>query len=198
VSPKGKGKGEVMEENGVGGGEPPKASLALRAFPWLVALAATVGGAVVLTSVPSIELGGEAGVPGEPLAAEAQEPAQSEITREPQSPYAHLQDQVVPRDMRTIHEGGPVGLLGLNASPDQTSFCDESNWSRMELVEEVDGEQFFVDQAAWNGMPIGTRAQLASWMSKCETQGDGVEIYGGGSGALLATYHPRSGLQVLD
>ena len=149
-----KGKGEVVKENGVGAGEPPKASLALRTFPWLVALAATVGGAVVLTSIPSTDLGGEAPVPGEPLAAEVREPAQSEVTLAPQSPYAHLQDQVVPRDMRTIHEGGPVGLLGLNASPDQRSFCDESNWSRMELVEEVNGEQVFVDQAAWNNTSV--------------------------------------------
>jgi len=188
VSPS--GKGEVVEGNGVGGGGAPEASLALRAFPWLVALAAAAGGVALLASIPSTELGDELRVPGEP--------AESETTGHPQSPYAHLQDQVVARDMRTIHEGGPVGLLGLNASPNQTSFCDESNWSRMEMVEEVDGEQIFVDQVAWNGMPIGTRAQLASWMSKCQRQGDGVEIYGGGSGALLATYHPGSGLQVLD
>ncbi|MBW2420710.1 MAG: hypothetical protein JRH19_19360 [Deltaproteobacteria bacterium] len=161
----------------------------LRIFPLIVVVCAIGAAAALIAWIPSIE--GEVeddfenSVPSQPAA-------------NPHSPYAHLQGQVVPRDMRTIHEGGPVGLLGLNHSPNDTPFCDESNWSRMEIVEQVDGQQVFVDQRAWKSAPVGTRAQLASWMSKCKRQGEDVEIYGDGSGALLATYHPSKGLVLLD
>jgi hypothetical protein len=201
---------EVREGDAVTACKPSLGERVLRAFPWLVAACAIGGAAALLAWIPASVERGEGPPPAQGVQAVAVAEVQVEVEpeaagkspspprRNPHSPYAHLQDQVVPRDMRTFHEGGPVGLLGLGNRPSETQLCDDSNWSRMEIVEEVDGQQVFVDQSAWKNAPVGTRAQLANWMSRCKRQGDGVEIYGDGNGALLATYHPNQGLVLLD
>ena len=175
-----------------------RAGWMLRAFPWAVGLASVGAAAALLAWIPAFEPGPERPAPEPAVVVVEDELAAGRTPSNPHSPYAHLQDQVEARDMRTIHEGGPVGLLGLGASPETKAFCDESNWSRVEIVEDVSGERIYVDRAAWQSTPIGTRAQLASWMSKCKGQGEGVEILGGGNGQLLATYHPGEGLVLAD
>jgi hypothetical protein len=191
-------RGDALDDERANGGRPSTINLLLRAFPWFIAIVAAGAGAAAIVWLQSFEATVDAREPAEGATFELEASTPSPIMTNPHSPYAHLQDQVVPRDMRTIHEGGPVGLLAIDANTDHKPFCDESHWSRVAIVEEVDGEQVFVDQTTWKRMPVGTRAQLASWMSKCKRQGDSVEIYGEGSGALLATYHPDEGLALLD
>ncbi len=169
--------------------------LAMRAFPWIVLALSVVAVASAISLLPEASLRElavtEAEGRGETAVAAPQGLAA------PQSPYAHLQDEIVPRDFRTIHEGGPVGLYAIDAKQDKAAFCDESHWRGDSFVKKVGTGQVFVDRDDWQNTPAGTRAQMASWMSKCTQAGHRVEIFGEGSGQLLATYHPREGLSIL-
>jgi hypothetical protein len=78
----------------------------------------------------------------------------------------------------------------------RAAFCDERHWSRTGVdVFDNGGGEFLVDQQAWESRLTTTRAGLASWMSECRRGGESVTIVARGSGAVLATYDPRSGLR---
>ena len=186
--------------------------VSMRAFPWL-ATALFIGAAAIAISLLQAETPNEfaaaqAVTPSVPVTpSEAQVsaiPPSDEIADEalpsttPASPYADLQSQIVPRDLKSIHEGGTVGLYSIDAVQDEAAFCDESHWAGASFVKQVGTGQVFVDREDWQNAPVSTRAQMASWMSKCTQQGHRVEILGQSSGRLLATYHPREGLTPID
>jgi hypothetical protein len=81
--------------------------------------------------------------------------------------------------------------------PSQTeAFCASEKWSRMDLaVSQSDGGEFRVDRAAWDRTMTSSRAGIASWISTCKLDGASVRIVAEGSGALVATYDPQSGLR---
>jgi hypothetical protein len=84
------------------------------------------------------------------------------------------------------------------APPSQTAeFCDDGNWSRLDLVvSRTDSGAFWVDEDAWNRELTGSKVGLASWMSQCHGDGAPIEIVAADSGALLATYDARTGLRL--
>ena len=169
-----------------------RSGIALRMFPWVAALLA-VG--AVSSAISNRPPGNAEGIGG---TGAQQIPPVSAKPEPPAGPYAHLQDQVVPRDLKTIHEGGTIGLVSIGAEQDTADFCDESHWSKISVVKEVGKGQVFVDAVAWENTPTGTRAQLASWMSRCTQEGQRVAILGEGSGQELATYHPAEGLLLVE
>ncbi len=150
---------------------------------------------VVAAQLPTAGWNGRA-ANGTAARGDVEEPAKG--SKAPASPYAHLQDQIVPRDMRTLHEGGTVGIYSVGAVQDTAAFCDQSHWGRTSLVKQVAPGQVYVDRNSWQKTPAGTRAQVANWASKCTQQGQRVEIVGEGTGEILATYHPREGLSQGD
>lgn len=84
--------------------------------------------------------------------------------------------------------------------PSETAaYCDEGNWSRMELLvgRSTDGA-FRVDQDAWGRALTGYQVGLANWMSLCHQEGEPIKIVAAESGALLATYDTRAGLRSLQ
>ena len=81
--------------------------------------------------------------------------------------------------------------------PSQTAaFCADENRGAMDvLVSAGEAGEFHVDSTAWNRSLTGTWAGIASWMSYCKGDGRTVRIVAAGSGVLLATYDPGSGLR---
>jgi hypothetical protein len=81
--------------------------------------------------------------------------------------------------------------------PSETAaFCDDSNWRQVDLViSGIDEGEFRVDHDVWNKQLTGTKVGFANWMSQCYRDGGPIEIIAAQSGARLAAYDARTGLQ---
>ena len=87
--------------------------------------------------------------------------------------------------------------MGEGPPSQSAAFCDDGNWSRLDLVvSRSDNGAFWVDEDAWNRELTGSKVGLASWMSQCHGDGAPIEIVAADSGALLATYDARTGLRL--
>lgn len=98
----------------------------------------------------------------------------------------------------TAREIAKPGMGDAVADPD-AAFCDARQWSRVGVaVSQNDAGELLVDREAWESRMTQTRVGLASWMSRCMRDGERVTIVARGSGAVLATYDPRSGYRSAD
>jgi len=95
-----------------------------------------------------------------------------------------------PRDIRLPEPG--------EAPPSETAaFCDEGNWSRLDLdATPTGGGAFRVDAAAWDRALSGTRAGLASFLSLCRADGGTDTLVAARTDETLATYDPEAGLRI--
>jgi hypothetical protein len=127
--------------------------------------------------------------PSEPAPATPLVPARVSASPEP-IPPEHMPPPFRERDVQRPDPEAP-------APSETAAFCDESQWSGLDLVvgQNADGE-FRVDIAAWERALTDTKAGIANWMSLCRRDGGAVTIVGDATGATLATYDPTTGLRL--
>jgi len=92
-----------------------------------------------------------------------------------------------------LPDGALSPLLG-EPRGSTTRYCDEDQWSdARRIIRSVRPGEVIVDEGDWRRRGTSAQGGLASWLSKCEMQGERVRILGDESGAWLGSYSAADG-----